>query len=95
MVTDIRWATAEAEAKPSEKLSPGGDVVAVLGAKSNTALRTLWMSCKKGLLEFRRGRAVIVARGAYQGSVVVPKAHELVKIVRSQGCRREELIRIN
>jgi GntR family transcriptional regulator len=47
----------------------------------------------EGLLEFRRGRGITVASTAERGAVIV-RAKELVEFARSQGYRRQDLVRI-
>jgi GntR family transcriptional regulator len=94
VAADIRRAIAEGEAKPGEKLPPARDLAAILEVNTNTVFRALRMLREEGILEFRRGRGITVAGGACQKSVVLTKAQELVKIARTQGYRREELIRI-
>ena len=48
----------------------------------------------EGLLEFRRGRGITVSGGAVARSIVLGKAHDLVEVARSQGFRRDELLRL-
>src|SRR2546429_9800220 len=90
---EIRRAIADGEAKPGERLPPAKDLAAVLGVNTNTVLRALRMLRDEGLLEFRRGRGITVASSSERGAVIL-KARELVEFARSQGYRREELLRI-
>ena len=94
VAADIRRAIADGEALPGERLPPARDLAAVLGVNTNTVLRALRILRDEGLLEFRRGRGITVAGGARQKSIVLAKAKELLKVARSEGYRREELVRL-
>jgi GntR family transcriptional regulator len=94
VAADIRRAIADGEAKPGEKLPPARDLAAVLGVNTNTVLRALRMLRDEGLLDFQRGRGITVSGGARQRSVVLTRAKELVQLARSEGYRRDELIRL-
>src|SRR5947199_6094645 len=93
VAAQIRRAIAEGEAKPGERLPPARDLAAVLGVNTNTVLRALRLLRDEGLLDFRRGRGITVASTSERGAVIL-KARELVEFARSQGYRREELLRI-
>ena len=94
VAADIRRAIAEGEALPGERLPPARDLAAVLGVNTNTVLRALRLLRDEGLLEFRRGRGITVSGGAVARSIVLGKAHDLVEVARSQGFRRDELLRL-
>jgi GntR family transcriptional regulator len=93
VAAEIRRAIAEGEAPPGERLPPARDLAAVLGVNTNTVLRALRLLRDEGLVDFRRGRGVTVASSSERGAVIV-RARELVAFARSQGYRREDLIRI-
>lgn len=90
---EIRRAIADGEARPGERLPPARDLAAVLGVNRNTVLRALRLLRDEGLLEFRRGRGVTVAGTSERGAVMA-RAKELVAFARSQGYRRDELLKI-
>jgi GntR family transcriptional regulator len=94
VAAEIRRAIADGEAQPGERLPPARDLAAVLGVNSNTVLRSLRQLREEGLLEFRRGRGITVVGDAPEKSVLIAKARELVRLARSQGYRRDELIEI-
>jgi GntR family transcriptional regulator len=94
VAAEIRRAIADGEAGPGERLPPARDLAAVLGVNSNTVLRALRQLREEGLLEFRRGRGITVVGDAPEKSVLIAKARELVRMARSQGYRRDELIEI-
>ena len=93
VAAELRRAIAEGEARPGERLPPARDLAAVLGVNTNTVLRASRLLREEGLLDFRRGRGITVASSAERGAVVA-RAKELVAFARSQGYRRDELIRI-
>ena len=90
---EIRRAIADGEAKPGERLPPAKDLAAVLGVNTNTVLRSLRLLRDEGLLEFRRGRGISVARDARRG-LVVQRARELIEFARDAGYRVDELVEI-
>lgn len=94
VAADIRRAIAEGEAKPGERLPPSRDLAAVLGVNTNTVLRALRTLRDEGLLEFRRGRGITVSGRASRNSVVLVKAHELVRAARREGYRKDELLKL-
>jgi GntR family transcriptional regulator len=94
VAAEIRRAIADGEVGPGERLPPARDLAAVLGVNSNTVLRALRQLREEGLLEFRRGRGITVVGDAPERSVLIAKARELVRLARSQGYRRDELIEI-
>jgi GntR family transcriptional regulator len=93
---EIRRAIAEGEAKPGERLPPAKDLAAVLDVNTNTVLRALRLLRHEGLLEFRRGRGIAVARtpGTPERGAVVQQAKELVDFSRRHGYRLDELVKI-
>ena len=90
---EIRRAIADGEAKPGERLPPAKDLAAILGVNTNTVLRALRILRDEGLLEFRRGRGILVA-GTPERGAVVQRARELVDFARHHGYRLDELIEI-
>jgi DNA-binding transcriptional regulator YhcF (GntR family) len=93
VAAEIRRAIADGEAKPGERLSPAKDLAAVIGVNTNTVLRSLRLLRQEGLLEFRRGRGILVA-GTPERGAVVQRARELVDFARHHGYRLDELIEI-
>jgi GntR family transcriptional regulator len=93
VAAELRRAIADGEARPDERLPPARDLAGVLGVNTNTVLRALRLLRDEGLLDFRRGRGVMVASTAQRGAVVA-RANELVEFARRQGYRRDELIQI-
>jgi len=93
VAAEIRRAILDGEAKPGGRLPPAKDLAAELKVNSNTVLRALRLLRDEGLLEFRRGRGVTVA-GTPQRAAVLAKALELIELARSNGYRRDELVRL-
>ena len=93
VAAEIRRAIAEGEAKPGERLPPARDLAAVLEVNPNTVLRALRQLRDEGLLEFRRGRGILVA-GTPERGAVVQRARELVDFARHHGYRLDELVEI-
>jgi GntR family transcriptional regulator len=93
VAAEIRRGIADGEAKPGERLPPAKDLAAVLGVNTNTVLRSLRVLREEGLLEFRRGRGILVA-GTPERGAVVQRAKELVDFARHHGYRLDELIEI-
>lgn len=93
VAAEIRRAILDGEAKPGERLPPAKDLAAELGVNTNTVLRALRLLRDEGMLEFRRGRGVSVA-GTPERAAVLEKAQELITLARTNGYRRDELMRI-
>ena len=93
VAAEIRRAIADGEAKPGQRLPPAKDLAAVLEVNTNTVLRALRELRDEGLLEFRRGRGITVSGTPQQGAVTA-RAKDLLAYARSQGYKRDELIRI-
>jgi GntR family transcriptional regulator len=93
VAAEIRRAIAQGEARAGERLPPAKDLAAELQVNTNTVLRALRILRDEGLLEFRRGRGVTVT-GTRQQGAVVERARALVTFARSEGVRRDELLRI-
>jgi GntR family transcriptional regulator len=90
---EIRRAIADGEAAPGERLPPAKDIAAILRVNRNTVLTALRMLRDEGLVDFRRGRGVVVA-GTPARSEVVEHARTLVRFARSRGYERDELVQI-
>jgi GntR family transcriptional regulator len=93
VAAEIRRSISEGEAKPGDRLPPAKDFAAVVGVNTNTVLRAFHQLRDEGLLEFRRGRGITVA-GTPERGLVLTRGREFVRFARSQGFRREDLIRL-
>jgi GntR family transcriptional regulator len=92
VATEIRRSIAEGDVAPGERLPPARDIAAVLGVNANTVYRALRALREEGLLEFRQGRGITVAREVEARSVLVEKSRELLAIAGRYGYRREDII---
>jgi GntR family transcriptional regulator len=93
VAAEIRRAIADGEAGPGERLPLAKDMAAVLGVNKNTVLRALHILRDEGLLDFQRGRGITVA-GTPEQSAVVKRVRDLMDFCRTQGYRRDDVIRI-
>src|SRR3984893_8042067 len=84
VAAQIRRAIADGEANPGERLPPARDIAAVLGVNTNTVLRAMRLLRDEGLLEFRRGHSVKVARTPDRSAVII-QARDLVAFAQHQG----------
>jgi GntR family transcriptional regulator len=87
----IRRAIAEGENRPGETIPQAKDLAAVLGVNTNTVLRAFRILREEGLLQFRRGREIIVS-GTLDQSAMVIKAHEFMQFAERRGYGRDELV---
>jgi GntR family transcriptional regulator len=93
VAADLRRSIAEGEAKPGQRLPPARDLAAVAGVNQNTMFRALRHLREEGLLEFRRGRGIIVSGTPERGAVVL-RVRELLDFARRQGFESDEVVRI-
>ncbi|GAA3554599.1 GntR family transcriptional regulator [Nonomuraea rosea] len=90
----IRRAIGEGSYLPGDRLPPARDLAQALGINSNTVLRALRDLRDEGLLEFRRGRGVSVARRADGRALLAQRTRELLEEARRYGYGRDDLIAI-
>lgn len=90
VAADLRRSIAEGEAKPGQRLPPARDLAAVAGVNQNTMFRALRHLREEGLLEFRRGRGIVVTGSPQRGAVVL-RARELLDFARGQGFDSDEV----
>ena len=90
----IRRAVTVGESAPGDRLPPARDIAAALGVNTNTVLRALRALREERLVEFRRGRGITVAQHADSRSELVEQARALVRLAKSRGFRRDELIKL-
>jgi GntR family transcriptional regulator len=91
VAAEIRRAIADGEASPGQRIPQAKDLAAVLGVNTNTVLRAIRMLREEGLLEFRRGRDIIIT-GTPDNSAVLIQAKALIRFARNHGYQREELL---
>ena len=93
VAAEIRRAIADGEVKPGQRLPLAKDMATVLGVNKNTVLRAMRVLREENLLEFRRGRGITVV-GTPERGAVATRVNELIAFARSQGYKREELVRM-
>jgi len=90
----IRRAVGEGSYAPGDRLPPARDLAQALGINANTVLRALRELREEGLLEFRRGRGVSVARRPDARALLRERARALLEEARKYGYRKEDVITI-
>ena len=93
VAAEVRRSIAEGEVKPGQRLPPARDLAAVAGVNQNTMFRALRHLREEGLLEFRRGRGIVVTGTPERGAVVL-RARELLDFARRQGFDSDEVVGI-
>ncbi|CAL9443901.1 GntR family transcriptional regulator [Streptomyces sp. enrichment culture] len=88
----VRRAIAEGECAPGDRLPPARDLSQALGVNVNTVLRGLRALRDEGLLEFRRGRGVTVARGADERSALLDRVREVLVDAARLGYGKDDVI---
>jgi GntR family transcriptional regulator len=87
----LRRAIIDGEARQGERLPPAADLAAVLGVNRNTVLAALRALRDEGLVDFRRGRGVVVT--ATPGETeLASRARDLVRFARTRGYEVTEVI---
>ncbi|MFE6489785.1 GntR family transcriptional regulator, partial [Streptomyces sp. NPDC057757] len=92
----IQWSIERGEYAEGESLPPASDLSANFRANRNTVLRALRKLRAKGLIDFGRGRGIIVVArsGAAQGDVagLSEQLRQLVAVADAHGVARSSLI---
>lgn len=92
VAAQIRRAIAEGEAGPGDRLPPAQDLAAEIGVNRNTVLRALRALREEGLVDFKRGRGVVVTGRPADGALA-ERAREFVAFAERVGYRSEEVVR--
>jgi GntR family transcriptional regulator len=87
----IRRAIADGEKSIGDRIPQAKDLAAVLSVNTNTVLRAFRLLRNEGLLQFRRGREIVVS-GSVEQSEVVTRVRELVAFAHLRGYRDEEIV---
>jgi GntR family transcriptional regulator len=91
VAAQIRRAIAEGEAGAGDRLPPAQDLAAEIGVNRNTVLRALRTLRDEGLVDFRRGRGVIVTARPSDG-VLAERAREFVVFAQRIGYQTDEVV---
>lgn len=92
VASTIRRAIGEGSYAPGDRLPSARALAEALGINSNTVLRALRELREEGLLEFRRGRGVSVARRSDGRALIRERARELLEEAERYGYRVEDVI---
>ncbi len=88
----VRGAIARGELQVGSVLPPAAELADAVGVDRNTVLAAYRMLRDTGVLEFRRGRGVRVARATRPAPAVVAAAAALVDAARAHGVARDDLV---
>jgi len=87
----IRRAIADGEKSVGDRIPQAKDLAAVLDVNTNTVLRAFRLLRDEGLLQFRRGREIVVS-GTIEQSEVITKVRDLVEFAHHRGYRDDEIV---
>ena len=87
----LRRAIIDGEASQGERLPPAADLAAVLGVNRNTVLAALRALRDEGLVDFRRGRGVVVTATPDETELAV-RARDLVRFARTRGYEPADVV---
>jgi GntR family transcriptional regulator len=93
VAAEIRRAIADGEASSGERLPPARDLAAELGVNRNTVLRAFRDLRDEGLVDFTRGRGVVVTGSPDRGQIL-ERARELVVLARAHGYELDEIVQL-
>jgi DNA-binding FadR family transcriptional regulator len=94
IVTVIRRAITNDELAVGDLLPPAAELGEALDVDRNTVLAAYRQLRTDGVLEFRRGRGVRVARSARPEPAVLSAVRELIDIGDTHGLDRDQLIQL-
>lgn len=90
----VRRAIAADDLAVGDPLPPAAELGEALGVDRNTVLAAYRMLRTDGILEFRRGRGVRVARADRPDDAVLDAARRLVSLGRQHGLGRDDLVHL-
>lgn len=90
----VRGAIARGELHVGSALPPAAELADAVGVDRNTVLAAYRQLRDAGVLEFRRGRGVRVARASRPAPAVLQAATALVDAARIHGVARDDLIQL-
>jgi DNA-binding transcriptional regulator YhcF (GntR family) len=94
IVTCVRRGITSGDLDVGALLPPAVELGEALSVDRNTVLAAYRQLRDDGVLEFRRGRGVRVARTTVPQDAVVTAANALLSIARSHGIEREGVIQL-
>jgi len=90
----VRRGIAAGDLVVGDALPPAVELGEALGVDRNTVLAAYRMLRTDGILEFRRGRGVRVARADRPAGPVLDAARRLISIGREHGLDRDDLLHL-
>lgn len=90
----VRRAIAAGELEVGDPLPPAAELGEALGVDRNTVLAAYRLLRREGILEFRRGRGVRVARADRPADAVLTAARQLVAVGQRHGLSRDDLLNL-
>lgn len=94
IVTCVRRGIANCDLNVGDQLPPAAELAEALSVDRNTVLAAYRQLRADGVLEFRRGRGVRVARAARPHPVVQEAARNLIDVGGAHGLDRDQLIQL-
>lgn len=94
IVTAIRRAITNDELTVGDPLPPAAELGEALDVDRNTVLAAYRQLRTDGVLEFRRGRGVRIARAARPEPAVLDAVRQLIDIGRAHELDRDQLIQL-
>ena len=93
-MTSIRRAIANGELSVGDPLPPAAELGEALDVDRNTVLAAYRQLRSDGVLDFRRGRGVRVARAARPQPAVLAAVRTLIEVGDAHGLDRDQLIQL-
>jgi len=90
----VRRGIGSGDLEVGDPLPPSAELGEALGVDRNTVLAAYRLLRAEGILEFRRGRGVRVARADRPDDAVLEAARHLVAIGRRHGLDRDDLLHL-
>jgi GntR family transcriptional regulator len=94
IITCVRRAITTCQLNVGDQLPPAVELAEALSVDRNTVLAAYRQLRSDGVLEFRRGRGVRVAKTTSPQSTVVEAAHQLIKVGNAHGLDQDQLIQL-
>jgi GntR family transcriptional regulator len=94
IVVCVRRGIAHRDLNVGDQLPPAAELAEALSVDRNTVLAAYRQLRADGVLEFRRGRGVRVARAALPHPAVHDAARKLIEVGSAHGLDRDQLIQL-
>ncbi|MEV0283623.1 GntR family transcriptional regulator [Kribbella sp. NPDC050820] len=94
IVAAVRRGIGAGELVVGDALPPAAELAEALGVDRNTVLAAYRALRDDGILDFRRGRGVRVARAKQTEEAVIDAARRLIALGRRHGMDRDDLLHL-